>query len=79
MKLEKGDETMELCSNSFSRWMRETIGDKQGGKFRFNKEGKVKDIQGIQAYADRDFLIPDRRTLDFDIDHWQFFIKIRET
>ncbi len=41
--------------------------------------GKAKDIQGPQSHAGSDFLIPNRKAIDFDIDDSQYFIKIRET
>jgi hypothetical protein len=38
--------------------------------------GKVKDIQGIQAHAGGNFLIPNKRAIDF---YYRYcFIKIRE-
>ncbi len=36
--------------------------------------GKVKDIQGPQAHAGHNFLILDRKSLDFDNDDSQYFI-----
>ncbi len=41
--------------------------------------GKVKDFQSPQAHAGRNFLILNRRTLDFDLNNLHYLIKIIET
>ncbi len=40
---------------------------------------KVKDIQGPQAQAERDILLPYGREIDFNIDNQDYFIILKET